>query len=46
LTWYAGGVVDRVVRLSNGEYEVHNVGVNWPHHIFVTSNYKVVGAND
>jgi Domain of unknown function (DUF5666) len=46
LTSYAGGVVDRVVRLSNGEYEVHNVGVNWPHHIFVTSDYKVVGAND
>ena len=46
LASYAGGVVDRVVRLSNGEYEVHNVGVNWPHHIFVTSNFKVVGAND
>jgi hypothetical protein len=46
LTSYAGGVVDRVVRLSNGEYEVHNIGVNWPHHIFVTSNFKVVGAND
>jgi hypothetical protein len=46
LTSYAGGVVDRVVRLSNGEYEVHNVGVNWPHHVFVTSAFKVVGAND
>jgi len=46
LTSYAGGVVDRVVRLSNGEYEVHNIGVNWPHHIFVTSDYKVVVAND
>jgi hypothetical protein len=46
LTSYAGGVVDRVVRLSNGEYEVHYIGVNWPHHIFVTSNFKVVGAND
>jgi hypothetical protein len=46
LTSYAGGVVDRVVRLSNGEYEVHNIGVNWPHHIFVTSAFKVVGAND
>ena len=46
LTSYAGGVVDRVVRLSNGEYEVHNIGVNWPHHIFVTSSFKVVGAND
>jgi hypothetical protein len=43
---YAGGVVDRVVRLSNGEYEVHYIGVNWPHHIFLTSTYKVVGAND
>jgi hypothetical protein len=28
---YPGGVVDRVVRLGNGEYEVHNIGVNWPH---------------
>jgi Domain of unknown function (DUF5666) len=46
LTSYAGGVVDRVVRLSNGEYEVYNIGVNWPPHIFVTSDYKVVGAND
>ncbi len=45
LTSYAGGMVDRVVRLSNGEYEVHYIGVNWPHHIFVTSNFKVAGAN-
>jgi hypothetical protein len=45
LTSYAGGVVDRVVQLSNGEYEVHYIGVNWPHHIFVTNNFKVVGAN-
>jgi hypothetical protein len=45
LTSYAGGIVDRVVRLSNGEYEVHYIGVNWPHHIFVTSDFKVVGAN-
>jgi hypothetical protein len=35
LTSYAGGVVDRVVRLSNGEYEVHYIGVNWPHHLWV-----------
>jgi hypothetical protein len=46
LTSDAGGVVDRMVRLSNGEYEVHYIGVNWPHHIFVTSAFKVVGAND
>jgi hypothetical protein len=42
---YPGGVVDRVVKLSNGEYEVHNIGVNWPHHIFVSQSFKVVGAN-
>ena len=40
-----GGIVDRVVQLSNGEYEVHNIGVNWPHHIFVNQDFKVVGAN-
>jgi SSS family solute:Na+ symporter len=40
----AGGVVDRVVRLSNGEYEVHYIGVNWPHHIFVDEGFTVVGA--
>ena len=45
LAAYPGGVVDRVVKLSNGEYEVHNIGVNWPHHIFVNKNFKVVGAN-
>ena len=42
---YPGGIVDRVVRLSNGEYEVHNIGVNWPHHVFVGKSFKVVGAN-
>jgi Domain of unknown function (DUF5666) len=41
---YPGGLVDRVVELSNGEYEVHNIGVNWPHHIFVNHDFKVVGA--
>jgi hypothetical protein len=45
LAAYPGGVVDRVVKLSNGEYEVHNIGVNWPHHIFVNSSFEVVGAN-
>jgi hypothetical protein len=45
LTAYPGGVVDRVVKLSNGEYEVHNIGVNWPHHIFVGTDFKVVGAD-
>ncbi len=45
LVAYPGGVVDRVVKLSNGEYEVHNIGVNWPHHIFVNQDFKVVGAD-
>jgi hypothetical protein len=45
LAAYPGGIVDRVVKLSNGEYEVHNIGVNWPHHVFVSQTFKVVGAN-
>lgn len=44
LAAYPGGVVDRVVRLSDGEYNVHYIGVNWPHHVFESSNFKVVGA--
>jgi hypothetical protein len=45
LAAYTGGVVDRVVQLSNGEYEAHNIGVNWPHHIFVNQDFQVVGAD-
>ena len=45
LAAYPGGVVDRVVLVSNGEYEVHYIGVNWPHHIFVSQDFKVVGAD-
>ena len=45
LAAYPGGIVDRVVQLSNGEFEVHLIGVNWPHHVFVTQQFKVVGAN-
>jgi hypothetical protein len=45
LAAYPGGIVDRVVKLSNGEYEVHNIGVNWPHHIFVNQHFKVLGAD-
>jgi hypothetical protein len=44
LAAYPGGIVDRVVKLSNGEYEVHNIGVSWPHHVFVNQDFKVVGA--
>ncbi|HTI66211.1 MAG TPA: hypothetical protein VL460_01550 [Caulobacteraceae bacterium] len=41
---WTGGVVNRVVKLSTGEYEVHNVGVAWPHHIFVDKSFKYLGA--
>ena len=44
LAAYPGGTVNRVVLLSNGEYNVHMIGVNWPHHVFVSKDFKVVGA--
>jgi hypothetical protein len=44
LSVYVGGVVDRVVQLAGGEYEVHYIGVNWPHHVFVNQDFKVIGA--
>jgi hypothetical protein len=44
LAAYPGGIVDRVVKLSNAEYNVHYIGVNWPHHVFVNQDFQVVGA--
>jgi len=44
LAAYPGAIVDRAVKLSIGEYEVHYIGVNWPHHVFVNQDFKVVGA--
>jgi hypothetical protein len=44
LAAYPGGTVNRVVLLTGGEYNVHMIGVNWPHHVFVTKSFKVVGA--
>ena len=44
LAAYPGGVVDRVVKLSTGDYEVHYIGVNWPHHVFVSPDFNVIGA--
>jgi hypothetical protein len=44
LAAYPGAIVDRVVKLSNGDYNVHYIGVNWPHHIFLNQNFKVIGA--
>jgi hypothetical protein len=39
-----GGIVDRVVSLSDGSYEVHNISINWPHHVFVSKDYVYLGA--
>jgi hypothetical protein len=44
LAAHPGGTVNRVVLLSNGEYNVHMIGVNWPHHVFVSNGFQVVGA--
>jgi hypothetical protein len=41
---YPGGTVDRVVQVAGGDYNVHIIGVNWPHHVFVNSSFKIVGA--
>jgi hypothetical protein len=44
LAAYPGVDVNRVVLLSDGSYNVHIIGVNWPHHVFVNQSFKVVGA--
>jgi hypothetical protein len=44
LAKYPGGIVDRAVKLSDGEYNVHYIGVNWPHHVVVSQDFEVVGA--
>jgi hypothetical protein len=44
LAAYPGGTVNRVVRLSDGQYNVHMIAVNWPHHVFVNTSFNVIGA--
>jgi hypothetical protein len=41
---YPGGIVDRVVQLADGDYEVHDIGTNI-HHVFENSGFQVIGAN-
>jgi hypothetical protein len=41
---YPGSIVDRFVELGDGGYNVHDIGVNWPHHTFVNRDFKVVGV--
>ncbi|WP_133254922.1 DUF5666 domain-containing protein [Phenylobacterium hankyongense] len=40
----AGGIVDRVVKEPDGTFLVHNIGTSWPHHIFVSADFKLIGA--
>jgi hypothetical protein len=44
LAKYPGGTVNRVLRLSDGSYAVHKIKISWPHHVFVSKNFKVKGA--
>ena len=44
LAKYPGGTVNRVLKLSDGSYAVHKFKISWPHHVFVTRNFKVTGA--
>jgi hypothetical protein len=37
-------MVNRVVPLSGGDYNAHVIGVNWPHHVFVSKDFQVTGA--
>jgi hypothetical protein len=44
LAEYPGGTVNRVLKLSDGSYAVHMIKIRWPHHVFVSKNFKVTGA--
>jgi hypothetical protein len=44
LAEYPGGTVNRVLKLSGGSYAVHLIKISWPHHVFVSKNFKVTGA--
>jgi hypothetical protein len=44
LAEYPGGTVNRVLKLSDGSYAVHMIKISWPHHVFVSTTFKVTGA--
>jgi hypothetical protein len=44
LAKYPGGTVNRVLKFSDGSYAVHMIKISWPHHVFVSNNFKVTGA--
>jgi hypothetical protein len=33
-----------VLNLSDGSCAVHKIKISWPHHVFVSKNFKVTGA--
>jgi hypothetical protein len=41
---YPGGTVNRVLQLTDGSYAVHQININWPHHVFVSTDFHVTGA--
>jgi hypothetical protein len=41
---YPGGIVNRVLQLSDGSYAVHRIAVPSPHHVFVSKDFKVTGT--
>jgi hypothetical protein len=41
---YPGGTVNRVLQLPDGSYAVHQIGISWPHHVFVSADFQVTGA--
>jgi hypothetical protein len=41
---YPGGTVNRVLLVSDGSYAVHMIKISWPHHVFVSRNFKVTGC--
>ena len=44
LAKYPGGTVNRVLKLSDGSYAVHMIKINFPHHVFVSTTFKITGA--
>ena len=37
------GTVNRVLKLSDGSYAVHFIGTTGPHHVFVSTAFKITG---
>lgn len=38
------GQANRVLKLSDGSYVVHLIATSGPHHVFISSDFKVTGA--